>query len=368
MMPPEENRVSLGAASPTIALPTVHLALAEMYVVVIDTSVITGDVIKSAKGGLPSPLYLAMETGLVRGYMAHHTWAEVPRVLAKRASRENCDLAAVEKLWWDRYVKLIRFVPTADLPPGDPELEKALGARDASDLPTLKLASLIAPAVVLAADRDLVNIGLAYERWWDVPEAIRKMVAGQDSTELAARAVFGSAYVTATLVRGTARALQRPWVAAVVLAAAAVAAVTRDMWYPHLRERAGQASPTVRDAVASAGRWVLGRVEEYGRALAVWSAARRGSPGQTLAHAAARELAASPEPMTRTEIVDRLHRHTAGRGHQAVMADLLVTLNRHQAFCQVARHRWQLGKEDAQVGSYVIPTQPSPPLGQEDHD
>src|SRR5262245_1476394 len=112
-MSPAEDWVSVGAASPTIALPTVHPSLAEMYVVVIDTSVITSDVIKSAKGGLPSPLYLAMETGLVRGYMAHHTWAEVPRVLTKRALRANCDLAVVEKLWWDRYVKLIRFVPTA---------------------------------------------------------------------------------------------------------------------------------------------------------------------------------------------------------------------------------------------------------------
>jgi len=338
-----------------------------MYVVVIDTSVITSDVIKSAKGGLPSPLYLAMETGLVRGYMAHHTWAEVPRVLAKRALRANCDLAVVEKLWWDRYVKLIRFVPTADLPPGDPQLEKALGARDASDLPTLKLASLIAPAVVLAADRDLVDIGLAYERWWDVPEAIRKMVAGQGGTELAARVVFGSAYATAALVRGTVRALQRPWIAAVVLAAAAVAAVTRDMWYPHLRERAGQASPTVRDAAASAGRWVLGRFEDYGRALAVWSAARRGSPGQTLTHAVARQLAASPEPMTRTEIADRLRAQVVARGHQAVMTDLQATLNRHQAFCRVTRHRWQLGKDDAQVSGYVIPALPSP-AGQTDHN
>lgn len=70
-----------------IGLPRIRLALAEMFVVIIDTSVITSDVIKSVKGGLPSPLYLAMERGLVRGYMAHHTWAEVPRVLARRARR-----------------------------------------------------------------------------------------------------------------------------------------------------------------------------------------------------------------------------------------------------------------------------------------
>jgi predicted nucleic acid-binding protein len=335
----------------------VHFAMAEMFAVVIDTSVITSDVIKTVKGGLPSPLYLAMQTGLVRGYMAHHTWAEVPRVLAKRAPKENCDLAAVEKLWWDQYVKLIRFVPTADLPPGDPDLERALRARDASDLPTVKLASLIAPAVVLAADPDLVDIGLAYERWWDVPEVIRKMVAGQGSTELAARAVFGSAYGTVALLRGAVRALQRPWVAAGILAIAAIALLTRETWYPHLRQRIEQAGPGVRDAAASAGRWIFGLFEEYGHALTVWSSAQRGRPGQTLVHTVARVLATSPEPMTRTEIANRLHAQVASRGHQAVMANLQVILNQHQAFCQVTRHRWQLGKEDARVGSYVIPPQ-----------
>src|ERR1035437_4115492 len=126
--------------------------------------------------------------------MAHHTWAEVPRVLAKRAPAEGVDLAAAERLWWHSYVGVIRFVPTGDLPPGDPVLERVLGGRDASDLPTLKIASLIAPAVVLAADADLQGVGLAYERWWEVPEAIRRIVAGQGSTDLAARAVFGTGY------------------------------------------------------------------------------------------------------------------------------------------------------------------------------
>jgi hypothetical protein len=78
--------------------------------------------------------------------------------------------------------------------------------------------------------------------------------------------------------------------------------------------------------------------------LAVWSAAERGRPGPTLAHAIARELAASPEPMTRTESADRLDAPVASRGHQAVMADLKVTLNRHQAFCRVTRHHWQARK------------------------
>lgn len=62
--------------------------------------------------------------------------------------------------------------------------------------------------------------------------------------------------------------------------------------------------------------------------------------------------------MTRTEIAGRLRAQVAAGGHHAVMADLHAVLRGHQAFCQVTRHRWQLGKEDARVGGYVIPARP----------
>lgn len=155
---------------------------------------------------------------------------------------------------------------------------------------------------------------------------VREMIARQGSTDLAARVVFGSTYGTVALVRSAIRTLRGPWVAARVLAIAAVAAVTRGMWYPRVREWAEQASPPVWDAMAGASRWVLGRFEEYGRALGVWSAARRGRPGPTLAHTVARELATSPEPITRTEIAGTLRTQVAARGHQAVMADLRAPL------------------------------------------
>lgn len=329
-------------------------ALGEIFTVVIDTSVVTSDVIKTVKGGLPSPLFLAMRTGLVRGFMAHHTWAEVPRVLAKRAPKEGADPAAAEKLWWQSYVKVIRFVPTGDLPPGDPVLERALRARDASDLPTVRLASLIAPTVILAADPDLKDIGLAYERWWEVPEAIRRMVAGRGSTDLAARVVFGTGYGTVAVVRGAARALQRPWVAATVLSIATLAAATHRTWYPYVRRRIEEASPRIRQAAGNLGRGVFAMFEQYGAALMIWSSAQRGTPGQTLVHIVARLLATSPKPMTRTEITARLRNEVSELGHRAVMTDLYVVLNRHQAFCEISRGRWQLGKENATLGRAML--------------
>jgi hypothetical protein len=329
--------------------------LGEIFVVVIDTSVITKDIIRTFRGGLPSPLFLALRTGLIRGFMAHHTWAEVPRVLAKRASAENLDSAELEKLWWRSYIGVIRFVPTGDLPFGDPVLMRELAERDASDLPTLKLASLLAPVVVLAADRDLKDIGLAYERWQEVPEAVRRIVAGQGGTEFAARALFGAGYGAVVAVRGAARALQRPPVALTVLGILGVAYLTRRWWYPPLKQRIDGASPAVREAGGKIGRAVYGMFEQYFAALTVWSSAQCGRQGRTLTHRVARILATSRTPMTRTEMTKLLRDEVSRHGRRSVMTELGTILSRHQAFCEITRGRWQLGKENASFGGRALP-------------
>ncbi len=59
--------------------------------------------------------------------MAHHTCVEVPRVLAKRSAKEGVDRFAAEWMWSSIYVKVIRFVSTADLPEGSPELRRGGG-------------------------------------------------------------------------------------------------------------------------------------------------------------------------------------------------------------------------------------------------
>ena len=111
---------------------------------------------------------------------------------------------------------------------------------------------MIAPAVVLAADPDLQDIGLAYERWWEVPEAIRNIVAGRGSTDLAARVLFGTGYGAVALIRGAARSLRQPWVAVTVFSIAAVAPATRRRWYPQTRRWVEQRGPRMRQVAGSA--------------------------------------------------------------------------------------------------------------------
>jgi hypothetical protein len=349
------GEVDLTGTYPWLDLASGSLAsLGEIFAAVLDTSVVTGDVIKAVRAGLPSPLFLAMRTGLIRGFMAHHTWAEVPRVLARRAEKEGFDLRAAEKLWWGSYVEVIRFVSTADVPLADSYLERALGGRDASDVPTLRLASLIAPVVVLASDRDLQDIGLAYERWWDVPEVVRRVVAARGGTDLAARAVFGAGYGTIAAVRGLARALQRPPVAIAAASVLVVGFLSRNIWYPYAQRGINRLSPPVRKGISAAGQAVVGVFREYGTALSIWQSAQRGQRGSTLTHRVARILSTSPKPMTRTEITRRLGDDVARHGHRVVMDQLYFILNRNRAFCETSRGRWQLGKERANIAGLAV--------------
>jgi hypothetical protein len=59
------------------------------------------------------------------------------------------------------------------------EQSRALAKRDASDAPTLVLAGLLAPAVIIAEDRDILSTGLAYEQWKEFYDVVRTLNTGR---------------------------------------------------------------------------------------------------------------------------------------------------------------------------------------------
>jgi hypothetical protein len=67
-------------------------------------------------------------------------------------------------------------------------------------------------------------------------------------------------------------------------------------------------------------------------------------------------LATNSKPMTRTEMAERLLDEVSRHGHRAVMAELQIILSRHQAFCEISRGRWQLGKANADFGGLALPS------------
>ena len=140
-------------------------------IAVLDTTVLTTEVISAAGRPRPSSLLQALRSGVVRGYMPHHVWAEVPRVLERRhRDKGGFDLARAQELWWTAYVPVIYTVSTDHLPMS--EQAARLAARDSSDVGSVLLLEALAPAALLAEDKDLVATGLACDLWREVRTAL----------------------------------------------------------------------------------------------------------------------------------------------------------------------------------------------------
>ncbi len=163
-------------------------------------------------------------------------------------------------------------------------------------------------------------------------------------------------FTAVALVRGAARAIQHPPIAATIGAVTILAFLTRHAWYPRIKHKIEEVSPGIREAGVKFGRFLLDGAEQHLAALTVWSSAQRGHAGGTFTHRIARILATSPAPMTRTEVTARLRDDVAQHGHRKVMYGLYAVLNKHQAFCEISRGRWQLGKENANFGGLASTT------------
>jgi hypothetical protein len=123
---------------------------------VFDTSVLTQDVTAALKRGEPSSILAGMQYGTLRGFIPHYVWAEVPRVLADRKREGGTfDLVRAEQMWWEQYVPLLHVVDVNGLPMT--AAADKLAHEDLSDVGILQLAGVLAPVVLLAADRDLIR-------------------------------------------------------------------------------------------------------------------------------------------------------------------------------------------------------------------
>jgi hypothetical protein len=306
---------------------------------IFDTSVLTSDVIAALKRGQPSSLQAAMQYGTMRGFVPHYVWAEVPRVLADR-KREGgkFDLTAAETLWWQEYVPLMHVVCVSGLPM-TPEADK-ISQEDLSDVGAAQLVGLIGPAVVFAADGDLMRHGVAAEKWGDVRALLGKIGRAENGMW---------AHTAVTLAGGRSVARLARLARAHPLAAGTLTAAAVLYGYRH-RERL--ADPEVRELLRKMGvdmAKVMGEpFLRHQLHQQVWKRTEHGAAGTALLSQVARLLACSPEPMTRTEILDDLPEPPA-EPHRLQMEGLERLLHRFPAFHQAAPGRWQLGRTGTQI-------------------
>ncbi|QKW20657.1 hypothetical protein HUT16_17690 [Kitasatospora sp. NA04385] len=308
----------------------------------LDTSVLTTDIIAATRRKAPSSFVAGARAGTVRCLIPEHVWKEVPRVLADR-HREGgrFDLERALQLWNSRYAPVL-YVVKADGLPMTPHAQ-VLATRDASDVPMLQLAAVIAPVVLIGTDADLLASGLAAGDWIALRKALGDVgVTEGDMADLENK--IESAMVLAVRV-GIEVTMAPKRLAATALTGAAAAGAL--YWWrkthPRPAERS-QRQPVLPMLLSRFSTKVAGLAERHTRGEDLWQQAELGTPGDTVLHQVARTLVGSRRPMTRTAIVERLGEVVPGTGHTARMASVLDVLTAHEMFVEVDRGHWQVGR------------------------
>jgi hypothetical protein len=134
--------------------------------VVVDTSMLLNDCCDAARGSGGSLLLSLAHSPVAHLYAGRHVLEEMERRLPRRAEQRHLDPVRADTVWRQNYLPKIRFVDMTGVARG--RAASALAARDPTDLQTALLAELLAPCLVFAFDKDLVDTGIARRDWVNV--------------------------------------------------------------------------------------------------------------------------------------------------------------------------------------------------------
>ncbi|MEU0061405.1 hypothetical protein [Streptomyces sp. NPDC006334] len=211
---------------------------------------------------------------------------------------------------------------------------------DLSDIGAAQLTGLIGPVVLLAEDRDLVRHGIAAQDWRKVRAGLGKLGGAETKVRVNITFTLHAGGGVAQLAR-LARA--HPVALAVTAAAVGIGAYRLQGWL----------KPETRAAWAEVGKTLATAFGmpfvEHEKHEAAWKEVEHGMPGADLLSAVARTLGRSPEPLTRTAILQKLSSPPTEL-HRRQMDGLGRLLHRFPAFHQAEPGRWQLGRRNVQVG------------------
>ncbi|MEV6512943.1 PIN domain-containing protein [Streptomyces sp. NPDC051642] len=309
----------------------------------LDTSVLTTDIIAATRRRAPSSFVAGARAGTVRCLIPVHVWEEVPRVLADR-HREGgkFDLRRALELWQSRYLPVLYVVDASGLPM-TPEA-KVLAGRDASDVPMLLLAGVIAPVVLIGTDADLVDSGLAVKEWRELRSALGDVGVTEGQMTDLERQAGVLMNLTGNLIEAAVVQLSNPKRLATVTVVAATAAGAL-YWRRRKHPRVPSKRQPVLPMMEHASKQMAALTARHTRGEDLWQQAELGTPGDTLLHQVARTLLRSRAPLTRTAIVERLGDVVPGARHTARMTALRDVLTDHAMFVDVTgRGHWQVGR------------------------
>jgi hypothetical protein len=320
--------------------------------VVVDTSFLVVDLLEAARRGRETDFLQALEHGSLRGFAAHHVWAEMGRKCRDVPLARGLDPERASDIWWAEYVPRLHFVDTAGL---DVPLADAILPRDPSDAGTFALAGLLAPVVVLSTDLDIIDPGVATRSYRVLVEdagVITLACQGAWSGLIAmSLGVEGVKAIGRGLARAAAHATGPPVFFAVLLAGV----MTTDWWVPRLRDRAPRLWRDARSLAEQATPHIAELARQYQSATAAWDESAFEGVSSFRQQAVARLLAAASAPMSRSAITAALEPTATARKRRQLMAELTGVLGEVPAFDCVGRWHWKLGRRGVDFGGVVDP-------------
>jgi len=303
---------------------------------VVDTSAIVADLRYRLKHDRPTSLIQAAQFGGLRLYAAHHVYAEILRNLDEVDWGRDIDVGEVERLFWAEYQPAIRYVEILpeDLP--NPDELHVLAHRDPSDVNIAILATLLAPTLSFASDRDLCDDGWSTTNWVSPAYAASTTVSIDALIYVFSvatrhlvprmRSWIGShAGIVPLITIGTATAVTLAWLMNPVAAANTA------------KRLASGARQATEASVRSASRTLWLRIALTSQ-LQECRSHPTGAAGWL--PAAARVLAVSPRPLS-TETLWQITRDQLPPS--TTQAELHNRLSRHAIFVPT-RSGWQLGR------------------------
>ncbi len=326
-----------------------------------DSGMLMGEVLQSSRrpdgaaGGRVTSLLWALHHRKVVLYLSRHIVEEVERDLPRRA-KPGDDIELAYHRLRTLYLSRARII---DVPPGwaltDPRVQ-ALAQRHPTDLPAAQLAVTIGGCFLLSEDRDLYDIPqLGFSAWLNVTHAAANETEAQ-TIFVTASIPFHAAEVTAgAAYRGIATASMGTKLAVAGLAAVVVIA---GIWWVR-SGRAGmfldRARPVIKDLGQTYGPLLLETMERYNRGQVVFAEAVVPRAGiQTLGERVARVLAYAHEPLLAVDIARELGFPGNLRARtQMVRAELREC----EAFVEVSRGRWELGRPSGYKRASLSPVE-----------
>lgn len=306
---------------------------------IVDTNTLLSSVDNDCRHeGWSSRIRRMTASGATVLYAADHVLEEVYEHLPRIAESSPVPLATLRARFEDEYLPALRFVAVSDADAPDPQV---LAITDPDDVPTGKLAKLIAPCVVFSDDKHLKMPGFAPKRWLDAAEAavnvaegFRKQTVTMNAAALPIRSMAG-------LITFSGRKVGiSPWVlAGVVLGAGALL-----LKKPERRKTAAQIAAKI--------------AEGFGNQLAVAMAQeQRGIEGlrdvilpepmtPTIRQQVAITLARENRPLLAAEVHELIQLHFPDDPEVSIK-EVRAVLNEGTEFVRVERYCWQLGRKVA---------------------